>query len=125
MKIIDDKHVEQVMGDRNTYSDNSVREYANVCKIVANEKKVLFLDLYTEMLKEGDKFKDMLSDGVHFSLIGGNFLYEKLEFYLNNYSINIIDGRAGAREEFIYKGVTTGVNNKNYIYIVLLILITM
>ena len=87
---IDDKHVEQVMGDRNTYSDNSVREYANVCKIVANEKKVLFLDLYTEMLKEGDKFKDMLSDGVHFSLIGGNFLYEKLEFYLNNYiGVNI------------------------------------
>ena len=39
----------------------------------------------------------------------------QIEFYLNNFSINIIDGRAGACEEFIYKGITTGVNNKNYI----------
>jgi hypothetical protein len=43
----------------------------------------------------------------------------QIEFYLNNFSINIIDGRAGACEEFIYKGITTSVNNKNYIYIVL------
>jgi hypothetical protein len=43
----------------------------------------------------------------------------QIEFYLNKYSINIIDGRAGACEEYIYKGVTTGINNKNYIYIVI------
>lgn len=65
-------------------SDYILKDYVQISKIIANEKSVIFVDLYNEMLLKGDEFFTYLSDGLHFSLAGGEFLFKKLKFYLKN-----------------------------------------
>jgi lysophospholipase L1-like esterase len=65
-------------------SDFLLKEYAKISKIVANEKRVSFIDLYNEMHLKGDESYNYLSDGLHFSLSGGEFLLQKLNIYLKN-----------------------------------------
>ena len=81
---IDDKKIQQVIGVGNTFSDDSVKEYAQVCRDIVSDLGVLFLDLYKAMEDEGDeKFKEYLSDGLHFSHKGGIFFIEKLKPFLD------------------------------------------
>ncbi len=68
----------------NLAADFLLKEYVQISKIVANEKGVVFVDLYNEMIMKGDEFYSFLSDDLHFSLAGGNFLFQKLKIHLKN-----------------------------------------
>ena len=81
---MDDKKIQQIIGEGNTFSDDSVKQYAQVCRDIVSDFGVLFLDLYKAMDDEGDeKFKEYLSDGLHFSDKGGLFFIEKLKPFLD------------------------------------------
>ena len=61
-----------------THSDSLVVNYAHISIEVAKEKNISFLDLNKLMHDYGEKFEELLVDGLHFSPKGGQFLFENL-----------------------------------------------
>ena len=77
---IDDKKLQKVFGENKTHSDILVKDYAQVCRDIVGDLGVILVDINKTMHDEGDeKYKEYLSDGVHFSHAGGQFLFEKLK----------------------------------------------
>ena len=77
---IDDKAIQQIIGENNTYYDSLVRDYAQVCRDIVSDLGVLFVDINKAMNDE--KYKEYLSDGLHFSQAGGQLLFESLKTVL-------------------------------------------
>jgi lysophospholipase L1-like esterase len=69
--------------------DGLVKSYANECVNFAKQNQLLHLDLYYKMDAQGDAFKQLLNDGLHFSTAGSLFLFENLKPLVNRLTENI------------------------------------
>ena len=71
-------------------SKEHVAPYAHICKELATTNNLLFIDLFNEMLKEGN-WKQYFKDGFHFSEKGNGFVFDKfvevLDPIINNFPL--------------------------------------
>lgn len=73
------------------YSDKSVEQYSRVCAEFAIKNGLIFIDLYSIMLRYGNNYKEFLSDGLHLSAKGNVLLYEHLKLVLERTVINDLE----------------------------------
>jgi isoamyl acetate esterase len=88
---IDDEKWKSIKKEQNCVSshyDKLVSEYGTKCAEFAIHNNYKLVNLNRAMFDQGDSFKDLLFDGLHFSTKGGQFLFDLLKSIVD---ITLID----------------------------------
>jgi lysophospholipase L1-like esterase len=77
------------MGMKQLHFDARVKLFADVCLEFAKSNNLKYLDLNKHMELKQEAYKELLSDGVHFSTAGSEFFFEHLKPLVNDLTKDI------------------------------------
>ena len=74
--------IQRMVKGTGTTSNTNVKLYAEVCKDIATNHSLHFIDLYSDLMKL-DNWKTYFRDGLHFSSQGNQYLFSNLKDILD------------------------------------------
>lgn len=82
-RIFESKWQKEIGVENANHFDYLVKDYARVCKQIADDKELNFVDFYKIMEDYGPNYSELLFDGLHLSGLGSDLLFSSITPLIN------------------------------------------